>query len=120
MNALSEIGDILTAMKIPWQTGAYTEPAPDQYVVLVPLGDTFDIMADNRPQFDVQAVRLSIFSKRNYNMIKNQLVRILLDADFFCPTEGIWTTTVRLDTTSMYWMSKNIMKWSDLLWQRSV
>ena len=59
MNALSEIGEILTAMKIPWQTGAYTEPAPDQYVVLVPLGDTFDIMADNRPQFDVQAVRLS-------------------------------------------------------------
>ena len=48
MNALSEIGEILTAMKIPWQTGAYTEPAPDQYVVLVPLGDTFDIMADNR------------------------------------------------------------------------
>ena len=83
MNALSEIGEILTAMKIPWQTGAYTEPAPDQYVVLVPLSDTFDIMADNRPQFDVQAVRLSIFSKRNYNLIKNQLVRILLDADFF-------------------------------------
>ena len=66
MNALSEIGEILTAMKIPWQTGAYTEPAPDQYVVLVPLSDTFDIMADNRPQFDVQAVRLSIYSKRNY------------------------------------------------------
>ena len=71
MNALSEIGEILTAIKIPWQTGAYTEPAPDQYVVLVPLSDTFDIMADNRPQFDVQAVRLSIFSKRNYNLIKN-------------------------------------------------
>ena len=76
MNALSEIGEILTAMKIPWQTGAYTEPAPDQYVVLVPLGDTFDIMADNRPQFDVQAVRLSVFSKGNYNLIKNQLVRV--------------------------------------------
>ena len=92
MNALSEIGEILTAIKIPWQTGAYTEPAPDQYVVLVPLSDTFDIMADNRPQFDVQAV----------------------------PTEGIWTTTVRPGTTSMYWMSRNITKWSDLLWQQSV
>ena len=75
MNALSEIGEILTAIKIPWQTGAYTESAPDQYVVLVPLSDTFDIVADNRPQFDVQAVRLSIFSKGNYNLIKNQLVR---------------------------------------------
>ena len=120
MNALSEIGEILTAIKIPWQTGAYTEPAPDQYVVLVPLSDTFDIVADNRPQFDVQAVRLSIFSKGNYNLIKNQLVRILVDADFFCPTEGIWTTTVRPGTTSMYWMSRNITKWSDLLWQQSV
>ena len=83
MNALSEIGEILTSAKVPWQTGAYTAPAPDQYVVLVPLSDTFDIMADNRPQFDVQAVRLSVFSKGNYNLIKNQLVRILLDADFF-------------------------------------
>ena len=31
----------------------------------------------------MQAVRLSIFSKGNYSLIKNQLVRILLDADFF-------------------------------------
>lgn len=83
MNALSEIGEILMAAKIPWQTGAYTGSAPDSYVVLVPLSDTFDIMADNRPQFDVQAVRLSIFSKGNYNRIKNQLIRTLLDADFF-------------------------------------
>lgn len=83
MNALSEIGEILTAIKIPWQTGAYTDPAPGSYVVLVPLGDTFDILADNRPQFDVQAVRLSIFSRGNYNHIKNQLIRTLLDADFF-------------------------------------
>ena len=89
MNALSEIGEILTAAKIPWQTGAYTGSAPDSYVVLVPLSDTFDIMADNRPQFDVQAVRLSIFSKGNYNRIKNQLIRTLLDADFFYPTDGI-------------------------------
>ena len=83
MNAVSEIGEILTAAKIPWQTGAYTGSAPDSYVVLLPLSDTFYIMADNRPQFDVQAVRLSIFSKGNYNRIKNQLIRTLLDADFF-------------------------------------
>ena len=83
MNALSEIGEILTAAKIAWQTGAYTDSAPDSYVALVPLSDTFDIIADNRPQFDVQAVRLSIFSKGNYNRIKNQLIRTLLDAEFF-------------------------------------
>ena len=120
MNALSEIGEILTAIKIPWQTGAYTESAPDQYVVLVPLSDTFDIVADNRPQFDVQAVRLSIFSKGNYNLIKINWFVSCWMRTFFCPTEGIWTTTVRPGTTSMYWMSRNITKWSDLLWQRSV
>ena len=65
MNALSEIGEILTAAKIAWQTGAYTDSAPDSYVALVPLSDTFDIIADNRPQFDVQAEQKKILHRKN-------------------------------------------------------
>lgn len=83
MSALSEIGEVLSLIHIPWETGAYKENAPDEYVVLVPLGEQFDIQADNRPVYDIQRVRLSIFSKGNYNNIKNSLVRLLLDADFY-------------------------------------
>lgn len=82
MNALTEVGSILTALEVPWQTGFYADPAPDEYVVFVPLGDTFDIPADNRPSYDVQSIRISIFSKGNYNPLKANLVRLLLDADF--------------------------------------
>ena len=83
MSALSELGSILSALHIPWETGAFTNNVPDEYVVLLPIGEQFDILADNRPVYDIQRVRLSIFSKGNYNIIKNKLVRSLLDADFF-------------------------------------
>ena len=41
-------------------------PAPDEYLVIVPLDDTFDIHADNNPGIDVQEARISIYSKGNY------------------------------------------------------
>lgn len=83
MSALSELGSILSALNVSWETGAFKENAPDEYVVLVPIGEQFDILADNRPVYDIQRVRLSLFSKGNYNSTKNKLVRSLLDADFF-------------------------------------
>jgi hypothetical protein len=47
-----------------------------------PLADTFDFHADNRPQFETQEARLSLFSKSNYLRRKDEIVRALLAADF--------------------------------------
>ena len=81
MSLLSELNTIAGGCGIPVETGVFTDPAPDTYLVLTPLSDTFDLHADNRPSVDVQEVRLSLFCKENYTKIKNTLVRALLAAD---------------------------------------
>ena len=81
MSLLSELNTIAGGCGIPVETGVFTDPAPDTYLVLTPLSDTFDLHADDRPSIDTQEVRLSLFCRENYMKIKNTLVRALLAAD---------------------------------------
>ena len=82
MSILLELNRIVDGLGILVETGVFKDKAPDEYVVITPLADTFDVHADNRPQFEIQDARLSLFSKNNYQVRKNQLVRAFLDADF--------------------------------------
>lgn len=81
MSILSDVHAILGTLAIPVETGVFTDKAPDEYVVVVPLLDTFDLHADNAPGVDVQEVRLSIYTKGNYTQLKNRIVRSLLSQD---------------------------------------
>lgn len=82
MSILLELNRIVDGLGVLVETGVFKDKAPDEYVVITPLADTFDVHADNRPQFEIQEARLSLFSKNNYQVRKNQLVRAFLDADF--------------------------------------
>lgn len=82
MSILSRLNSLLTNLQIPVETGTFSKNAPDEYVVITPLTDTFEVHADNRPHFEVQEARLSLFSKNNYLLRKNQIVSALLDNDF--------------------------------------
>ena len=82
MSILSELNTLLEAENIPVETGVFSGVPPDEYVVLTPLADTFAVFGDNKPLSDINEVRLSLFSKNNYLQRKNQLVRMLLQADF--------------------------------------
>ncbi len=82
MSLLSDLNSQLDALGIPAATGVYSGQAPDEYVVVTPLGDTFGIHADNYPQYEVQEARVSLFSKNNYQQRKNQIVRALLDSGY--------------------------------------
>ncbi len=82
MNILEELVAVLTGLKIAFETGHYSGVPPDEYVVIVPLADTFRLLADNMPQADVQEARLSIFSKGNYHALRNKLTKVLLQEDF--------------------------------------
>ena len=82
MSILLELNRIVDGLGILVETGVFKDKAPDEYVVITPLADTFEVHADNRPQFEIQEARLSLFSKNNYQIRKNQLVRAFLDADF--------------------------------------
>lgn len=77
---LSELKEILSPL-ISVETGVFSATAPDRYIVLTPLTDTFDLHADDKPQYDVQAVRISLYDKGNYIKMKNQIVCAVLAAE---------------------------------------
>lgn len=81
MSLLSDLNAIASKLGIAVETGVFTDTPPNEYLVLTPLVDTFDLHADNAPGTDVQEVRLSLFTKGSYTKWKNAIVRALLAAD---------------------------------------
>lgn len=82
MSILSELTALLDTVGIPSETGGFNNVPPDAYTVVTPLSDTFALHADDRPRFETQEARLSLYSRNNYTALKNRLVKALLGADF--------------------------------------
>lgn len=80
MSILSELNIIFENLGIPVETGVFKNAAPAEYVVLSPLADVFEEFADNRPQYETQEVRISLYSQGNYQKRKNQIVEAVLNA----------------------------------------
>ena len=82
MNILEEVTALLNELRISFATGHFGGVPPDEYVVIVPLADSFDLAADNRPQMDVQEARLALYSKGNYYLLRQKITNMLFAADF--------------------------------------
>ena len=82
MSILEEVKTLLSPLNSPIETGVYKGVAVDSYIVLVPLADGFELHADNKPNADIQEVRISIYSKTNYVALKNKIVKLLFSFDF--------------------------------------
>ena len=83
MNILSEVKSLLETLNIPIETGVFTGEAPNEYIVLVPLADSFPLNADDEPQTDKQELRISIFTKGNYIKLKNSITGRLITHFFY-------------------------------------
>ena len=83
MNILSEVKSIIETLNIPVETGVFSDKAPDEYIVLVPLSDSFPLNADDEPQTDKQELRISIFTKGNYIRLKNRITGRLITHYFY-------------------------------------
>ena len=81
MSLLAELNALADKLDISVETGVFTGTAPDEYLVLTPLADSFALHADNQPRYDVQEVRISLYAKGSYVERRDQLVRTLLAAD---------------------------------------
>ena len=81
MSLLSELAEIAKRLKIPASTAVYSGKPPAEYLVFTPLYDSFELHADNSPGIDVQEVRISLFSKGNYNQIKSKIICALISMD---------------------------------------
>ena len=66
MSLLSEIKTVVTGCGLPVETGVFSDAPPEEYVVITPLADTYELHADNLPEFETQEARLSLFTKGIY------------------------------------------------------
>ena len=78
MNILEEVKSLLDITGIPIETGVFDGDAPERYIVLIPMDDEFPLCADDFPQTDLQTLRITLFTKKNYLRDKNTIVEILL------------------------------------------
>ena len=83
MSLLSDLQTIAKSCGVPVETGVFSGKAPDTYLVITPLTETFELHADNTPGCETQEARLSLYSKGSYTKVKNAIVRTLLSADFY-------------------------------------
>jgi len=82
MNITSQLDALITGLGLPVETCKFSGKAPDEYVVVTPLADTFALHCDNRPEYETQEARLSLYCKKNYQATKRRLAKALLDAGF--------------------------------------
>ena len=82
MNITAELDALITGLGLPVETGKFSSKPPEEYVVVTPLGETFALHCDNRPEYETQEARLSLYSKKNYVARKKQIVKALLRAGF--------------------------------------
>lgn len=81
MNALRELKALLTSV-LPVETGVFSQQTPDTYAVLTPLIDLDGLFGDDAPAYEVQEIRISLYTKTNYLALKNSVLRLLRGADF--------------------------------------
>ncbi len=81
MSLLSEITAIAKSKKLQVETGVFTDTPPDEYIVLTPIADGLELMADDVPNYEAQEVRVSIFTKGNYTKLKYGLSIAFVKAD---------------------------------------
>lgn len=81
---MSILGELKTLLEpiLPIETGIFKGIPPKEYIIITPLTDTFELFADNKPELEVQEVRLSLYSKGNYLITKNKIEGSMLNADF--------------------------------------
>ena len=60
MSLLSELNTLLSGCGISVETGIFSDKAPDAYLVITPLSDSFELHADNAPGCETQEARLSL------------------------------------------------------------
>jgi len=82
MNITQELDALIMGLGLPVEMGVFTGKAPEEYVIVTPLGDAFALYADDRPEYETQEARLSLYSKGNYQATKRRLTKALLLAGF--------------------------------------
>lgn len=120
MSLLSDLQTIAEHCGAPVETGVFSGKAPDTYLVITPLSDSFELHADNAPGCETQEARLSLFSKGSYTKLKMQSSVPCWVRTFILPTAGTSALKPRSATITTPLMWRKSTNWRNELWQRSV
>ena len=107
MTILEELNSLLSGLEFAVETGVFSGVAPDEYVIITPMVDTFPMFGDNLPVMEAQDVRISLYSKRNFTKRKRQMVKSLLLEGF---TISGQTYLGREDDTGYFHISIDVKK----------
>ena len=83
MSVLSDINTALESLCIPLETGVFHEEAPDKYIVVVPMADSFELHADNTPGCDIQEARISLYAKGSYTITDRRYIGYETETGYF-------------------------------------
>lgn len=81
MSMLEELNTLISPL-VSIETGLFSDTPPNEYMVITPLVDTFELHGDNSAGYEIQEARLSLFIKGNYTQLKRTIVSTLLSAEF--------------------------------------
>ena len=81
MNAFNELVSVLQPI-LPVETINFKHNPPAEYAVLTPLIDEDVCFVNDSPAYEMQEVRISIYTKNNYINLKNRIVKAVRKADF--------------------------------------
>jgi hypothetical protein len=82
VNILEELTTLFMSLGIAVETGVFSDIAPDEYVVITPMSDVYELFACDQPGYDRHEARISLYSKGNYLTLKSKTTKTLLSAGF--------------------------------------
>ena len=82
MNILRDISLALAPLGVPVEVGIYAGSA-DQYVVVTPLGERNDDIADDEELTETQEADINLYIQGNYQTFKNTAKTLLRNTGFF-------------------------------------
>ena len=63
MSLLSELKDIAENCGVKVETGVFSDTPPDEYIVLTPLADSFEMHCDNLPNMKFKRCEFQYFQR---------------------------------------------------------
>lgn len=81
MSLLKDLNTLLEPIGIPIETGVFSGKPPEEYIVITPMSDRLDFYADNHAHSVIEEARLSLFSKKNYQLLKKEVTKVLLKGE---------------------------------------
>lgn len=81
MSLLKELTVLIDPIGIQIETGYFSGKPPEAYIVITPMSDRLEFFADNQAHAVLEEARLSLFTKKNYQSLKKQLTKVLLQGE---------------------------------------